>query len=218
MNPIRAISSALGLAAVLAAFAPAQAQDPAKPPAKPPAPAGEPAPPAAEGSKEEAIRESVVKIYATMRGPDLVRPWQKQSPRRRSGTGVVIEGKRILTNAHVISYASQVFVEPNQSGEKIAATVEYVAPGIDLAVLKLEDEAFFEKRPPLPRAEKLPEIKESVIVYGYPTGGAASRSPRGSSRGSSSSLRRAHRGAPDPDRRGGQPGQLAAARRWSTTR
>ncbi len=65
------------------------------------------------------------------------------------------------------------FVEPNQSGEKLAATVEYSAPGIDLAVLKLEDESFFDKRAPLPRAEKLPEIKEAVTVYGYPTGGSS---------------------------------------------
>ncbi len=132
-------------------------------------------PPAAraEPSKEELIRESVVKIYATMRAPDAVRPWQKGSPQEASGTGIVVEGKRILTNAHVVNYAGQVFVEPNQSGEKFAATVEFAAPGIDLAVLKLEDESFFEKRPPLPRAEKLPEIKEAVTVYGYPTGGTS---------------------------------------------
>ena len=124
-------------------------------------------------SKEEAIRDSVVKIYASLRAPDLVKPWQKQTPQEATGTGIVIEGKRILTNAHVINYASQVFVEPNQSGEKLAATVEYAAPGIDLAVLKLDDESFFDKRAPLPRAEKLPEIKEAVTVYGYPTGGAS---------------------------------------------
>ncbi len=167
---MRAILSVVGLAALLAGPVPAQEQVQAKPSPKP-VPVGEPAPPAAEGSKEEAIRESVVKIYSTMRGPDVIRPWLKQSPSEASGTGVIIEGKRILTNAHVINYASQVYVEPNQSGEKIAATVRFVAPEIDLAVLELADEAFFEKRPPLARAEKLPEIKESVIVYGYPTGG-----------------------------------------------
>ena len=127
----------------------------------------------ADQSKEEAIRDSVVKIYSSLRPPDLVKPWQKQTPQEATGTGIVIEGKRILTNAHVVSYASQVFVEPNQSGEKLAATVEYSAPGIDLAVLKLEDESFFDKRAPLPRAEKLPEIKEAVTVYGYPTGGSS---------------------------------------------
>ena len=94
--------------------------------------------------QESKIRESVVKISATMRYPDLVRPWAKQSPREASGTGVVIEGKRILTNAHVVLYASQLFVETSQSGDKRAATVESVSPGMDLAVLKLEDESFFE--------------------------------------------------------------------------
>jgi S1-C subfamily serine protease len=124
-------------------------------------------------SKEDAIRDSVVKIYSSLRGPDLAKPWQKQTSQEATGTGIVIEGKRILTNAHVVNYASQVFVEPNQSGEKFAATVEFAAPGIDLAVLKLEDESFFDKRLPLPRAEKLPEIKEPVTVYGYPTGGSS---------------------------------------------
>ena len=127
----------------------------------------------ADQTKEEAIRNSVVKIYTSSRSPDLVKPWQKSTAQESTGTGIVIEGKRILTNAHVVSYASQVFVEPNQSGEKLAATVESIAPGIDLAVLKLEDESFFDKRAPLPRAEKLPEIKEPVTVYGYPTGGTS---------------------------------------------
>jgi S1-C subfamily serine protease len=89
------------------------------------------------------------------------------------GTGVVIEGKRILTNAHVVQYASQVFVEPYQSSEKLAVRVEAVSSGVDLAVLKLEDESFFEKRPPLARSPELPEVKESVLVYGYPQGGSS---------------------------------------------
>jgi len=127
----------------------------------------------AEDAGESAIRESVVKISATMRLPDMFRPWTKQSPRDVSGTGVVIEGKRILTNAHVVLYASQLFVEPYQSSDKLVATVEAVSPGMDLAVLKLEDESFFEKRPPLSRSAELPEVKESVLVYGYPQGGTS---------------------------------------------
>lgn len=128
---------------------------------------------------EGAIRESVVKISATMRLPDIIRPWTKQSPRDVSGTGVVIEGKRILTNAHVVSYASQLFVESYQSSEKLVATVEAVSPGMDLAVLKLEDESFFDKRPPLARTTELPEVKESVLVYGYPQGGASQSVTKG---------------------------------------
>jgi S1-C subfamily serine protease len=130
-------------------------------------------------AKGDAIRESVVKIFTTMRQPDAVRPWQKGSPQEATGSGVVIEGKRVLTNAHVVLYASQVFVQPNGSGDKVPATVEFIAPGIDLAVLKLDDDAFFAKRPAVKRTEGLPEIKESVLVYGYPTGGAGQSLTKG---------------------------------------
>ena len=132
-----------------------------------------PAPPADGQATETAIRESVVKISATMRAPEILRPWTKQSPRDASGTGVVIEGKRILTNAHVVLYASQLFVESHESSDKLAATVEAVSPGMDLAVLKLEDESFFDKRPPLPRTHELPDVKETVLTYGYPQGGSS---------------------------------------------
>jgi S1-C subfamily serine protease len=122
-------------------------------------------------TKAPAVENSVVKVFATARYPDPYKPWSKQAPREGTGTGVIIEGKRILTNAHVVLYASQVQVQANQSGDKISATVESIAQGIDLAVLKLDDESFFDTRTPLPRAAKLPAVKDSVLVYGFPTGG-----------------------------------------------
>jgi S1-C subfamily serine protease len=124
-------------------------------------------------AKPAAIEDSVVHIFATLRHPDPFRPWTKLPPQEISGSGVVIEGRRILTNAHVVLYASQVQVQANESGDKIPATVVAVAPGIDLAVLKLEDESFFDAHPPLPRASVLPAIKDSVLVYGFPTGGTS---------------------------------------------
>jgi S1-C subfamily serine protease len=123
-------------------------------------------------ASESKIRESVVKISATMRYPDLTHPWTKHSPQDASGTGVVIDGKRILTNAHVVLYASQLFVESYQSSDKLPARVEAVSPGIDLAVIRLDDESFFDKRSPVVRTAALPEVKDSVLVYGYPQGGS----------------------------------------------
>ncbi len=121
------------------------------------------------GSK--AIENSVVKIFATVRLPDPYRPWTKESPEDQTGSGVVIEGKRILTNAHVVNYANEVQIQANQAGDKISARVEFIAPGIDLAVLKLDDETFFDTHPPLPRAKTLPGIKDMVLAYGFPEGG-----------------------------------------------
>ncbi len=130
-------------------------------------------------AQENTIRESVVKISATMRYPELTHPWTKHSPQDASGTGVVIDGKRILTNAHVVLYASQLFVESYQSSDKLPARVEAVSPGIDLAILKLEDESFFDKRPPVARTSTLPEVKDSVLVYGYPQGGSSQSITKG---------------------------------------
>jgi S1-C subfamily serine protease len=74
-----------------------------------------------------------------MRYPDPFKPWTKQAPSEATASGVVIEGKRILTNAHVVLYASQVQIQANAAGDKLPATVVAIAPGIDLAVLQLDD-------------------------------------------------------------------------------
>jgi S1-C subfamily serine protease len=118
------------------------------------------------------VQDSVVKVFSTLRMPDPFKPWTKQAPQQISGSGVIIDGHRILTNAHVVLYASQIQVQANQSGDMVSATVEAVAPGIDLALLKLDDEALFSTHPPLPRANTLPEVKDAVMTYGFPTGGA----------------------------------------------
>ncbi len=119
----------------------------------------------------DSVQNSVVKVFSTVRMPDTFRPWAKQAPQEVSGSGVIIEGHRILTNAHVVLYANQIQVQANQSGDKVSATIEAIAPGIDLALLKLDDESFFSTHQPLPRASTLPDVKDVVMTYGFPTGG-----------------------------------------------
>ncbi|HME39776.1 MAG TPA: trypsin-like peptidase domain-containing protein [Steroidobacteraceae bacterium] len=126
---------------------------------------------AADAERAPNIENSVVKVFATMRYPDPFKPWTKQAPSEVTASGVVIEGKRILTNAHVVLYATQVQVQANAAGDKVPATVVAVAPGIDLAVLQLDDAVFFDTHSPLARANKLPQIKDAVLAYGFPTGG-----------------------------------------------
>ncbi|MBS0375813.1 MAG: trypsin-like peptidase domain-containing protein [Proteobacteria bacterium] len=132
--------------------------------------AAEPAP-ATATPVPATIDSAVVQIFCKVRPPDLFRPWTKPAPSDVSGSGVVIDGKRILTNAHVVAYASEVQVQGSQGGDRITAKVAFFAPGIDLAVLTLEDEAFFRAHRPIARATALPTTKDAVLVYGYPTGG-----------------------------------------------
>ena len=176
-HPIIALAAAL----LLTAAGPVRAQEPT--PAAPAAPAP-PLPPlttpaavttvTTPAPKPDAtVENSVVKIFATARYPDPYRPWNKQAPKDFTGSGAVIAGHRIITNAHVVLYASQIQVQANQAGDKVSATVEAVARGIDLAVLKLDDESFFDTHAPLPLAKTLPDIKDAVMVYGYPEGGTS---------------------------------------------
>jgi S1-C subfamily serine protease len=128
---------------------------------------------ATDAAQAPALENSVVKIFSTMRYPDPFKPWTKQAPSEATASGVVIEGKRILTNAHAVLYASQVQIQANAAGDKVSATVLAIAPGIDLAVLQLDDPSFFDSHPPVARASKLPQIKDPVLAYGFPAGGSS---------------------------------------------
>ena len=125
----------------------------------------------ADDPDDPKVRKSVVKIFATLRRPDVFRPWSKENQQDATGSGVVLAGKRILTNAHLVNHSSQVFVQPDKSSDKLAAKVEALAPGIDLAVLKLSDESFFDDHPPLPFRPQLPKFPQTIFAYGYPEGG-----------------------------------------------
>ena len=103
--------------------------------------------------------------------PNFRQPWTKSAPAEVTGTGFVIEGKQILTNAHVVAYASQIYVQPNRSADRIPAKVVVGAPAIDLALLSLDDAAFFDTHPAVPMSDKLPAVKSTVNVYGFPLGG-----------------------------------------------
>lgn len=177
-QPSRLAEISTALALLFGATCYSAPTDTALPPSSP-APSIENSPTAKANPAEPGVtpsvpvENSVVKIFATIAPPDLYRPWTKQAPTEIVGSGTVIQGKRILTNAHVVLYASQVEIQANQAGDKIAATVEAIAPGIDLAVLKLDDAKFFDSHPEIAQRKRLPDPKEAVLVYGYPTGGTS---------------------------------------------
>jgi S1-C subfamily serine protease len=123
--------------------------------------------------------DSVVKVFSQMRLPNPVRPWIKQNPVEMMGSGVVIEGNRILTNAHLVLYADEIFVQGGRGGDRVEAKVAAIGPGTDLAVLTVEDQTFFAKRPAIARASKLPEITSRVAVQGFPIGGTSLATTQG---------------------------------------
>ncbi|MCO6045570.1 trypsin-like peptidase domain-containing protein [Aeoliella sp. ICT_H6.2] len=161
--------------------APASAQPPEidlpdidLPGAEPP-PVTEPAAPVVDDAEESSgkvdIEAHVVKLNVTHRRPDFYQPWTKSSPQKSSGSGVVLSGGRILTNAHVIMHESQVLVQLREGGDQLPAHVVVSSPEMDLAIVELDDPTPLALLPGLELAENLPETKSRVSVYGYPTGG-----------------------------------------------
>ncbi len=128
---------------------------------------------------EVEIRKSVVKILASKSTLDPFRPWTKGEPHEVTNSGVVIAGKRILTGAYAVSHASPIYIQADKSSEKLVAKIDIQAPGIDLAVLKLDDESFFDAHPPVAINSKLPDLKQMVLTYGFPEGGSEQSVTRG---------------------------------------
>ena len=119
----------------------------------------------------DAIKESIVKIYTAAKVPNYSIPWNS-SVKRSHGSGTIIEGNRILTNAHVV--ANETFIEVKRYGEtrRYEAEVEYVSHQVDLALLRVKDAHFFEGAKTLSLGD-LPKIQQNVTVYGFPMGGNA---------------------------------------------
>lgn len=113
---------------------------------------------------------SVVQVANYTQQPDWAEPWRFSPVRGGMGSGFVIEGQRIMTNAHVVSWSKQLIVYRYQDPKPYRARVEYIGHDCDLAVLKVEDPAFFEGIPALDIGE-LPEVRSTVVTYGYPAGG-----------------------------------------------
>lgn len=118
----------------------------------------------------QSVNEAIVKVYAVYNKPDYYNPWQMQGPQARSGSGCIIDGNRILTSAHVV--AEQIFVQVKRAGQakRYTAAVGIVAHESDLAILVVEDDAFFAGVEPLQIGD-LPKLRDRVVVYGFPTGG-----------------------------------------------
>ncbi|XP_047316118.1 protease Do-like 10, mitochondrial [Impatiens glandulifera] len=118
----------------------------------------------------ELALDSVVKIFTVSCSPNYFLPWQNKSQRETMGSGFVITGKRILTNAHVVADNTFVLVRKHGSPTKYRAEVKAVGHECDLAILTVESEDFWDGMTSL-ELSGIPFLQEAVAVVGYPQGG-----------------------------------------------
>jgi S1-C subfamily serine protease len=146
-----------------------------KPPAGPSRPSAPPAPavipvPITPPRPNGPVQKSLVRITATAVEPDYRAPWNAGVIARGIGAGFVIDGSRIMTNAHVVSNSRYLTVERDGDPNKYQATVQFVAHDCDLALITVASPNFFKNMTPL-RFGAIPELESVVSAYGYPLGG-----------------------------------------------
>lgn len=132
---------------------------------------------ATAANEQTIIDDSIVKIYVTSKSHSTYTPWNTDTL-SASGSGFIIEGQRIITNAHVVSNPIFVEIQRDNNPKRYEAKIEAISHELDIAILTLKDAKFFTKGKPLPLGD-LPDIHQEVMVYGYPVGGDTLSTTRG---------------------------------------
>lgn len=140
--------------------------------------------PSASSDKDAAQQQtaaladkSVVQIYTLEKEVDYIEPFKIKTGKSTTGTGFVYNFKGeevIITNAHVANtFHSEIEVKkPSVNGaapKMYKAIPAFIAPDIDLAMLRIEDKSFFDGLTAL-QIGKSPKSGETVMTAGFPGG------------------------------------------------
>jgi S1-C subfamily serine protease len=118
----------------------------------------------------KTYEKSVVMIMTVRQEFDYVTPWKKLSMSRGVGTGFVIDGNRILTNAHNVANARYIEVTKQYVAQRYPAQVQFIGHDCDLALLTVADSSFFTDTTPLSLGP-VPRVNSTVHTCGFPLGG-----------------------------------------------
>eukprot|EP00854_Cymbomonas_tetramitiformis_P011739 gene11739-13863_t len=112
----------------------------------------------------------LIKIFVVEAHPSYATPWQMLEQCECTGSGFAISERRILTNAHVVAYHTQLYIRRDGDPTKYEARVLCLGQACDVALLTVDNPAFWNGLPELDFGP-LPRIADAVTVVGYPTGG-----------------------------------------------
>jgi len=119
----------------------------------------------------------VVLIECVTASPNYIEPWKVHTQRACKGSGFVIEGKRILTNYHVIQDVVDVRLRKHGMSRRWRGRVVARGPDVDLAIVEVHEEeegrgqSFWSGVTPATWSPTLPSLQSAVHVIGFPTGG-----------------------------------------------
>jgi hypothetical protein len=116
-----------------------------------------------------ALRAGVVSVRVTGQDWNARAPWEKLQPWTRTVTGLVVPGRRILVAS--TAFGNHLLVEAQKLGseERSVARVTLVDHEGPLALVEVDDPAFWEGLAPLPLARQLP-TEGAVTIHRWQPG------------------------------------------------
>ena len=124
------------------------------------------------------IERSLVRIVNHSQRADWYSPWTSAPNRTGAGSGFVIDGGFVMTNAHVVSDARMVLLYLHGDPTPHEARVASIAHDCDLALLEPVEAGLLDGVPSLKFGD-LPRLGSMVETYGFPTAGRQLSATRG---------------------------------------
>jgi S1-C subfamily serine protease len=124
------------------------------------------------------VEAATVRILNYAQRGDWSAPWRPTPVGLVSGSGFVIAGGRVMTNAHVVSDSRYCVIYRSGDPNPHQARVALLGHDCDLALLEPLEKGLFDGVEPLAFGG-LPPLRSTVETYGYPAGGERLSSTRG---------------------------------------
>jgi len=121
---------------------------------------------------------SVVRIVNYSQRGDWSSPWNTSKVTEVGGSGFVIKGGLVMTNAHVVSDSRRVLIHFENDPTPHEAEVVHLGHDCDLALIRPRDPSALSGIAPLSFGG-LPQLGSSVETLGYPSGGLRISSTHG---------------------------------------
>lgn len=176
MSAARPLARAAALLAALCAAAPAQSAPKTASPASTTTSTGLGS--GSDPSGLAALERSVVRLTNTSQRADWRTPWNFGRPGTGTGSGFVVEGGRILTNAHVVADSKNLVIHLHGDANPHPARIVALGHDCDLALVEPVEPGLLDGLKPLPLGAQ-PTIGDEVKTFGYPVGGRWLSSTRG---------------------------------------
>ena len=77
-------------------------------------------------AEDAAIKKALVKVYSSYQFFDYTSPWQFSQNDNSTATGFIIEGNRIITNAHAVLNSRFLQIRKDGDAKKYKAVVKFI--------------------------------------------------------------------------------------------